>query len=528
MLSITAKSITKTDPIVCVEVNDIFDDLMSENKRLVNELLFANNCLNLLNELKSYLQIIHAKYKTMIAEEDVKQWQTLQQSVDTTVDEYNRLKSQVNQESNSGQRLQTSVKTSFTSCSTAVPQPIANSEILRLLQSSIPTANVQRVRPLGRPDKDCDKQLNNRNVLTQQESTDQLSPERSHTSRKTFSDNCELTAHLKTHHDDTNCEKLTDSTDDGSDVDVDDDVVGDVDDDDHQSNESLLLMLEQNNFDDKQQRYLCPFTGCDRKYVHKKDLKVHFLQHHFRPDDRPYVCQVCGQSYKRNYLLEKHMIVHDLDKQKTYQCSEHVLTKHSTVKNTYKCDIDGCNEIFENLDKRRHHRQFVHNIKYLAKTRLLSPKLRECQWPDCDYRCSSNDNMENHIRKHTGERPFVCQWPQCDKRYKTKFRLRYHEKRSHQNLKPESKFVCQWPGCEYRNSSSYKLNEHTRLHTGELPYVCQWPECGKRFRLKLVLTKHEICHKNLKPFVCHWPGCEYRGNSSGNYYAHKKIHLRQQ
>jgi hypothetical protein len=39
----------------CIQINDIFDELIEENKRLNNELMFANKCLNVLNEFKSYL-----------------------------------------------------------------------------------------------------------------------------------------------------------------------------------------------------------------------------------------------------------------------------------------------------------------------------------------------------------------------------------------------------------------------------------------------------------------------------------------
>ena len=40
-----------------VLVNDIFDDLFNENKRLLNELLFANKCIEVLNEIKTFLDL---------------------------------------------------------------------------------------------------------------------------------------------------------------------------------------------------------------------------------------------------------------------------------------------------------------------------------------------------------------------------------------------------------------------------------------------------------------------------------------
>jgi hypothetical protein len=40
---------------VVIRINHIFDELIEENKRLKNELLFANKRLNVFNEFKSYL-----------------------------------------------------------------------------------------------------------------------------------------------------------------------------------------------------------------------------------------------------------------------------------------------------------------------------------------------------------------------------------------------------------------------------------------------------------------------------------------
>ncbi|XP_054167407.1 zinc finger protein 729-like [Oppia nitens] len=250
-------------------------------------------------------------------------------------------------------------------------------------------------------------------------------------------------------------------------------VGGNDDVDDCQPNQNLLLLLKQNNFDDKQQRYLCPFPGCVRKYVDNFALKYHFQMSHYKPDSKPFVCQVCGQGFKRNCMLKEHMYTHDRNRQKTYQCSDcdkaffkefllkqHVRTKHSE-ENAFKCGINGCEDRFSSVYQRKLHRQSVHQMKYALKRQ---PDKHRCQWPGCDYRCGSATQMK----------------------------------------------------------------DHTLIHTGERPYACQWPQCDKRFRRKADIKKHEICHQNLKPFVCQWPGCDYRGNSVNNYYVHQKIHKRQQ
>ncbi|XP_054167441.1 zinc finger protein 845-like [Oppia nitens] len=398
-------TITETDPMVYIEINDLFDELIVENKRLVNELLFANKCLT---EMKDHMNLVHKKYESFIFAEDINKWQTLQQqqqSVDTTVEEYNQnkqilstaMKSNVNPNSRStGRRL----KTSKTKCIT----------------NQITTITVTTADPQKQNIEDISRRL-------------QL--------------------------------KLIDNTDHG------------YGNDGHQSDDSLLQLLNQNNFDDKQQLYLCPFTGCDRKYSSNNGLKHHFHLIHYKPDYKPFVCELCGQGFKRKFILEEHIHIHDVNRQKTYQCSEcdksfykrfslkqHMLSKHSTEK-SFKCGIDGCEDKFQSIYQRNLHRLTVHQLSKYSTKKVKNSY--SCQWPGCDYQCSGKDRLENHTRLHTGERPFVCQWPECDKRFRRKHHLR----------------------------------------------------------------QHDICHKNLKPYVCQWPGCDYRGNSRGNYCAHKKIHQRQ-
>src|SRR5882757_9962154 len=68
------KKLKFSENISDIRVNDIFDDLIEENKRLLNQLLFANNCLN---KIKIHLNLIYDKYEKYIDFEYKTQFQEI-------------------------------------------------------------------------------------------------------------------------------------------------------------------------------------------------------------------------------------------------------------------------------------------------------------------------------------------------------------------------------------------------------------------------------------------------------------------
>ena len=50
-----------------------------------------------------------------------------------------------------------------------------------------------------------------------------------------------------------------------------------------------------------------------------------------------------------------------------------------------------------------------------------------CEFPGCDKKYNTRSNLEVHVRKHLGVRPFVCN--NCGKQYISKWNMAKHQKR---------------------------------------------------------------------------------------------------
>jgi len=274
--------------------------------------------------------------------------------------------------------------------------------------------------------------------------------------------------------------------------------------------------LEKHKKGHKNMTHVC--STCKKVFATQQTLSNHIKLH---IGDLSYQCGVCSKSFVSNSVLGNHLKTHDTAyKEPKFDCihcdkkfnhpsnlKRHTRTAHFEMsdKKTYMCTE--CGKTFYDPSALKSHSRNHLEIKPFA-----------CQ--TCNKTFSTNSQLNIHMRIHNNDRPFLCNL--CGRCFVTRGQLKSHKLNRHVGVKHAKTHLCQECGqgfvkefdlrvhmrkhtgerpfvcndCGKSFRSERNLTNHSRIHNGDKPYKCD--TCGKLFTAPSGLRQHFKCHATCR------------------------------
>ncbi|XP_027026888.2 zinc finger protein 131 [Tachysurus fulvidraco] len=182
--------------------------------------------------------------------------------------------------------------------------------------------------------------------------------------------------------------------------------------------------------------------------------------------DNTFRCDKCDRCFKLFYHLKQHMKTHTASSEKPFVCKH--CGKTYAREGALKQHVNTCHYDAEELNKR------------------LKKKVHMCVY--CSKEFDHFGHFKEHLRKHTGEKPFEC--PDCHERFARNSTLKCHMSacQNGAGAKKGRKKLYECQVCDEVFNSWDQFKDHLVIHTGDKPNHCTM--CDQWFTHARDLTTH--------------------------------------
>lgn len=277
--------------------------------------------------------------------------------------------------------------------------------------------------------------------------------------------------------------------------------------------------------------YKCDFDGCGRTYFSRNDLRTHSKRHQisyhvceicgrnikgvewFRrhvkthTEGPQFTCEVCGSKFRRKAQLQTHMVTHTGKCRRCYgvdwrdrildylfipgltphecgTCGKRFALKYNLeahVKRHLKKEESepDCKEDKEKEKIEEGQKESVpekRTWKYYVKSES-SGKKHHLTCDTCGESIHKRE-MEGHVNKHLGRRPYSCDVPGCTQAFYGLRGIKEHKMVVHSDK--VIRYECSICNRSIKGSGTFK--RHVMMHNSDMKVSCQ--HCGKKFTSK--------------------------------------------